>query len=216
MSKANHSIVLPEQDPRWPNKDHFEEFITSGPFKGTRRCQSWNSKRSKQCGNVAATGFDKCAQSHGGKASSGRPITNGRGSKYLPKQKDIEAALKQFMEDPELTGLRREIAAICVRQDDVLASIKSATKSNLDPTAFWNKWDELAVKKTALTIAENKRQAQLASNLNARQAIALKTIIISLLSDVVKDDSVPRSQIPKVVGLKLIQQMSRRSGARSD
>lgn len=198
----------PNQDPRWPNKDHFEPYITEGPFKNSRRCQCWAKGRSAQCGNPAALGFDACAQTHSGKKEAGRPVTTGKSSKYLPKQKDINAAIKAMMEDPELTGLRKEIAAICVRQDQVLESIKLAEQQKVSTKGFWDKWDELAVKKTALTVAENKRQAQLASNMNARQANVLKTILISVLLDVQNDESVPRSQIAKVVGLKLVQKMS--------
>lgn len=62
--------VYPNQDPRWPNKDHFEPTITRGAkeIHGSRRCQKWVSDRSKQCTRSALEGRDYCV-SHGGAAA---------------------------------------------------------------------------------------------------------------------------------------------------
>jgi hypothetical protein len=187
------------------DRSHFEPYFTSGPFQNQRRCQSFKKGTDVQCGGMAVNGFEVCAK-HGGKPTSGRPITTGERSKFIPK--NLEQSLKDFMEDPELTGLRKEIAAVCYRQEQVLESIKLAEAQKVSTKPFWEKWDELAQKKTSLTVAENKRQAQLASNLNARQANVLRAVLISVLVDVCRDESIPRSQIPKVVGLKLVQKMS--------
>lgn len=184
-------------------KETFEPLITSGSHKGKRRCQRYTSS-GKQCGHIALTGYDCCAQRHSA-GKGGRKITTGKRSKYIPK---MEAAIKEYLQDPELTGLRREISIVRFRQEEVIDAIKAKQESGIDCSAEWPKWDALTEQMRVLTIAENKRQAQLASNINARQANALRAVIISVIADVCKDESIARSQIPKLVGLKLIQQMS--------
>lgn len=187
------------------DRSHFEPYFTEGGFRNQRRCQAFKSGTNQQCGRLASKGFDVCS-THGGKGKSGAPITTGTKSKYLPK--NLDKSLREFMEDPELTGLRKEIAAVCYRQEQVLESLKLAEAQKVSTKPFWDKWDELAAKKTSLTVAENKRQAQLASNLNARQANVLRAVLISVLVDVCRDESIPRNQIPKIIGLKLVQKMS--------
>lgn len=186
------------------DRSHFEPLVKLKGGSTAPRCQAWKSDGSAQCGKAATKGFNTCP-THGGNPRSGSHIVTGKHSKFIPK---LDKAIAELMEDPELTGLRKEIAVIRFRQAETFDKLRIAVDQGLSHEAIDKEWDDLAKKATELTVAENKRQAQLASNMNARQANVLRAVLIAVLQDVVRDESIPRSQIPKVVGLKLIQKMS--------
>lgn len=187
------------------DKSHFEPYILSGPFQGRRRCQHFRSDGKTQCGNAAVKGADACAQTHSG-GKGGAPIKHGKRSKLIPK--GIDAAVERILKDPELLSLNEEIAVVRARLEIVREKVRTAEREKQDLTQFWPEWNELVDQLMKLTAAENKRQAQLASSLNAKEANVLKTLILAVLIDVCKDETIPRSQIAKVVGLKLISKMS--------
>lgn len=70
------------QDPRWPDKSHFEPFLIV--FRGTtkerraKRCQAWKNDHSAQCGNAAMAGFEVCRKCGGAAAKKNKSISSRR------------------------------------------------------------------------------------------------------------------------------------------
>jgi hypothetical protein len=83
--------VLPEQDPRYPDKSHFEPLIAKKVGKGGKRCQAWKTDRSGQCSHSAAKGLSVCKY-HGASGVQAR--------KDLKNRRDFLEALSKASDEP--------------------------------------------------------------------------------------------------------------------
>jgi hypothetical protein len=77
---------FPNQHPLWPDKSHFEEFLTGPSGSPVPRCQSWKTDRSAQCGRSSTNGFSVC-ENHGAKG--------GKANRLIKSRRDFIAALTE-------------------------------------------------------------------------------------------------------------------------
>jgi hypothetical protein len=89
------------------------------------QCTAHSARTGLPCKRRAVTGYTVCCVHGAGKPGigrpGGRPIVNGRWSKYLPNR--LAEKYNEASKDPELLNLRQDIGLIDARVSDVLSRV---------------------------------------------------------------------------------------------
>lgn len=181
----------------------------------------------------------RCVQ-HGGK-STGPPITTGKRSKYLPAR--LAERYSAALADPELARFEEDIATMDALVCDALAGLDAEgaparwararelyneTKAGntkafielgrvldagIDALSAEQRLLELTEAKRKLVESEHRRAHKSETVVLEREAIAFKTLVLSIMRDVVQNEDVPRELILNHVGIGLERALTRRTGA---
>lgn len=131
QASAGKDSAPKERQPR----ETFEPFITSGSHKGKRRCQRYTSS-GKQCGHIALTGYDCCAQRHSA-GKGGRPPVNGHRSKFL--RTGLLAKYEEIQDNEELVKNRDNIRL----HEALICETLERLQSQSYPAELWKEASQL-------------------------------------------------------------------------
>jgi hypothetical protein len=149
------------------------------------RCTARSKRTGQPCTQPVCRGRTKC-RLHGGRSSRGLAAPawkDGRHSKVLPV--GLTAAYERSREDPELVGLRDELALVDVRINELLERLDAD-----DPSAVWREVYAAIERRRRLADTERKRVELLQAVLPVEQAMAFVGMLAASVKRHVKDRAI--------------------------